>query len=244
MRDEGWGGRYDGVVFDLDGVLTDSEHLWEENWTGYSGRHGRAWAPSNTTAMMGMSMPETARYLADHTGSDEPPPAIAVRLTDWMIEALRDGRVELAPGAYDLVATVARRVPVALASSAPRRMIDAVLAATALAPFFAEVVSSEEVTRGKPSPDVYLEAARRLERDPRRCLAVEDSSNGIKSAVAAGLAVIALPNRLYPPRSEVLALCTMVATSLTDVQAGLVARIDGKELVVPNAGDGRGGGEP
>lgn len=221
-------GRYDGVVFDLDGVLTDTEHLWEENWTGYSGRHGRAWEPSNTTAMMGMSMPETARYLAEHTGSGEPPPAIAVRLTDWMIDALRDGRVELAPGAYDLVTTVARRVPVALASSAPRRMIDAVLAATGLTPFFTDVVSSEEVARGKPSPDVYVEAARRIGREPRRCLGVEDSSNGIKSAVAAGLAVIALPNRLYPPTPDVLALCTMVASSLTEVRDGLVARLDGE----------------
>jgi HAD superfamily hydrolase (TIGR01509 family) len=227
MGDEATAGRYEGVVFDLDGVLTDTEHLWEENWSSYSGHHGRAWEPRHTMALMGMSTPETARYLAEHTGSGEPPPGIAARLTDWMIDALRNGRVILAPGASQLVAAVACRVPIALASSAPRRMIDAVLDATGLAPQFTAAVSSEEVTRGKPSPDVYLEAARRIGRDPRRCLGVEDSSNGIKAAVAAGLAVIALPNRLYPPRPDVLALCTMVASSLAEVQDGLVTRLDG-----------------
>lgn len=220
-------GRYDGVVFDLDGVLTDTEHLWEENWTGYSRDHGRSWEPRNTQAMMGMSMPETARYLAEHTGSGEPPPEIAVRLTDWMIEALNAGRAELAPGAAELVEAAARRAPVALASSAPRRLIDAVLAANGLLPYFTATVSSEEVPRGKPSPDVYIEAARRLGRDAVCCLGVEDSSNGIKSAVAAGLTVVALPNRLYRPRQEVLDLCAAVASSLAEVQRELVGRLDG-----------------
>lgn len=216
---------FQGVVFDLDGVLTDTEHLWEENWRLYSDRFDRLWEARHTQAMMGMSMPETARYLAEHTGSGEPPVAIAAHLTDWMIDALNHGRAEMAPGAAELVVSIAERVPIALASSAPRRLIDAVLAATGLLPSFTATVSSEEVPKGKPSPEVYLEAARRLGIDPAACLGVEDSSNGIKSAVAAGLAVIALPNRLYRPRQEVLDLCVAVAESLSDVQRELLDRL-------------------
>ncbi len=217
---------FTGIVFDLDGVLTDTEHLWEENWSGFSGRHDRAWAAANTQAMMGMSMPETARYLREHTASPDEPETIATVLTDWMIEALHAGRAEINPGAADLVVAVAARAPVALASSAPRRLIDAVLEATGLLPYFTATVSSEEVPRGKPDPGVYLEAARRLRREPTRCLGIEDSSNGIKSALAAGLTVIALPNKLYPPKAEVLDQCAAVASSLADVQRELLRRLD------------------
>lgn len=220
-------GPFRGVVFDLDGVLTDTEHLWEENWTGFSGRHNREWAPANTQAMMGMSMPETACYLREHTDSTDEPEAIAIALTDWMIEALHTGRAEINPGAADLVAAVAARAPVALASSAPRRLIDAVLESTGLLPYFIATVSSEEVPRGKPDPGVYQEAARRLRREPTQCLGVEDSSNGIKSALAAGLTVIALPNKLYPPKAEILDQCAAVASSLADVQRELLNRLEG-----------------
>ena len=215
-----------GVVFDLDGVLTDTEHLWEENWTSFSGRHNRDWAPSNTQAMMGMSMPETARYLREHTESTDDPEEIAIALTDWMIEALHTGRAEINPGAADLVVAVAARVPIALASSAPRRLIDAVLASTRLLPHFTATVSSEEVPRGKPDPGVYLEAAGRLELEPTRCLGIEDSSNGIKSALAAGLTVIALPNKLYPPGADILSRCAAVANSLSEVQEALLSRLE------------------
>ena len=218
--------RFAGVVFDLDGVLTDTEHLWEENWTSYSRYHNRDWAPANTQAMMGMSMPETARYLREHTDSGDDPEEIAIALTDWMIEALHTGRAEINPGAVDLVVAVAARVPIALASSAPRRLIDAVLESTGLLPHFTATVSSEEVPRGKPDPGVYLEAASRLGQDPARCLGIEDSSNGIKSALAAGLTVIALPNKLYPPRGEILNQCAAVANSLSGVQEALLSRLE------------------
>ena len=218
-------GGFAGVVFDLDGVLTDTEHLWEENWVGYSGRFGRPWEATHTQAMMGMSMPETARYLAEHTGSGEPPAEIAINLTDWMIAALNSGRAELTSGASELVAAVAQCAPIALASSAPRRLIDAVLDTTGLSIYFSATVSSEEVPRGKPSPDVYLEAVRRLHRNPARCLAVEDSTNGVRSAASAGLAVVAFPNRLYPPRQEILDLCIAVSPSLDDVRHQLISRL-------------------
>ncbi len=218
-------GLFTGIVFDLDGVLTDTEHLWEENWTGFSGRHQRAWAPANTQAMMGMSMPETARYLREHTDSSDDPEEIAIALTDWMIEALHTGRAEINPGAADLVVAVASRAPVALASSAPRRLIDAVLESTGLLPYFTATVSSEEVPRGKPDPGVYVEAARRLRREPTQCLGIEDSSNGIRSALAAGLTVIALPNKLYPPKAEILSQCAAVASSLAEVQEALLSRL-------------------
>ena len=218
--------RYRGVVFDLDGVLTDTEHLWEENWTAYAARHGTVWTAQDTAAVMGMSVPEWARYLARHTGDVESPEAVATAVIDGMIAALENGRVELADGAQQTVRDLAERVPLGLASSAPRRLIEAVLTATGLRSYFSALVSSEEVPRGKPSPDVYLEATRRLGLPPESCLAVEDSTNGIKAASAAGLTVLAIPNRLYPPKEEALRLCAAVAPSLSEIRDELLRRLD------------------
>ncbi len=226
----GHDGPFAGVIFDLDGVLTDTEHLWEENWTAYSTRYGKTWAPHDTAAVMGMSVPEWSRYLADHAGNGQPAQTVADAVIDGMIAALEKGRVELAPGAVDLVTTVAGRAPLALASSAPRRLILAVLSATDLLRYFTATVSSEEVPRGKPSPDVYREAAHRLGLDPHGCLGVEDSTNGIKAAVAAGLTVIAIPNHQYPPNPDALALCTMVVSSLAEVRTGIMQRLDSRDV--------------
>jgi HAD superfamily hydrolase (TIGR01509 family) len=214
--------RFAGVIFDLDGVLVDSEHLWEENWTAHAVAHGYNWRPADTATVQGMSVPEWSRYLAERTGVG--PAAVATAVIDGMIAALHAGRIGLLPGAAGMVAA-AGRVPLAVASSAPRRLIEAVLDATALRPSFAVLVSSGEVTRGKPSPDVYLEAARRLDLDPLTCAAVEDSSNGILAAAAAGLTVIALPNRVYPPKSEALARCALVAASPAETCRFLRSRL-------------------
>lgn len=213
-----------GVVFDLDGVLVESEHLWEENWVAYAAAHAYDWRPDDTATVQGMSVPEWSGYIAQRIGHGSPP-AIAGRVIDGMIAALADGRIALLPGAAPMVAAAAARVPVGVASSAPRRLIEAVLSATGLLPHMGTFVSSEQVSRGKPSPDVYQEAARRLGLDPFRCLAVEDSSNGITSAAAAGMTVVAIPNPVYPPKPEALALCTFVAASPTEVERLLRARL-------------------
>ena len=166
-------------------------------WMKRSAAAGYAWRHDDTAACQGMSVPEWSRYMASRIGGD--PIAIAGEVIDRIIAALDAGRIELLRGAAPMVAVAAARAPIAVASSAPRRLIEAVLATTGLRPAFSAIVSSEEVARGKPSPDVYAEAARRIGRDPARCAAVEDSSNGIRAAAAAGMLVIAIPIRFIRP---------------------------------------------
>ncbi|MEZ4562450.1 MAG: HAD family phosphatase [Thermomicrobiales bacterium] len=215
---------FEAVIFDMDGVLVESEHLWEENWVRYSGMHGYTWLASDTAMVQGMSVPEWARYLVGRIGSDDPD-HIMEDIVANMIASLHNGRVELLPGSYEMVTTAAARVPVAVASSASFRFIEAVLEATGLRPSFSAVVSSEQVPGGKPAPDVYEEAARRIGVDPRRAIAIEDSSNGLRAAAAAGMHVIALPNQTYPPRPDALALCAKIATSADDVRGYLVEHL-------------------
>ena len=220
-------GRVLGVVFDLDGVLAESEHLWEENWSSYAAGAGYGWAPGDTEQVQGMSVPEWSGYLAERVERPrDDAPAVAERVIDGMIAALHAGRVELLPGAREMVEAVSARVPIAVASSAPRRLIEAVLSSTELIGHFTAIVSSEEVPRGKPSPDVYEEAARRLGVDPSRCVGVEDSSNGIRSAAAAGMTVIAIPNPTYPPKPDALEQCTLVVESPAEASAGVLAWLD------------------
>lgn len=223
--------RFTAVVFDLDGVLVESEHLWEENWTRHAAAHGYVWQPSDTAVVQGMSVPEWSGYLAERIGSDRPT-EVAESVIAGMIGALHAGRVELLPGAREMVIAAADRVPIALASSAGLRMIEAVLETTSLHARFAAYVSSEEVPRGKPSPDVYLEAARRIGVTPEQCAAIEDSSNGLRAAAAAGMTVIAIPNPAYPPQPDALALCARIATSPDDVRHYLIERLPSKQFLV------------
>lgn len=215
---------FDAVIFDMDGVLVESEHLWEENWIRYSSMHDYTWLASDTAMVQGMSVPEWARYLAGQIGSNDPH-HIMEDIVANMIASLHGGRVELLPGSYEMVMTAAARVPIAVASSASYRFIEAVLEATGLRPSFGAVVSSEQVPRGKPAPDVYEEAARRIGVDPTRVIAIEDSSNGLRAAAAAGMHVIALPNATYPPKPDALALCANIATSTDDVRDYLVEHL-------------------
>lgn len=212
---------FEAVIFDMDGVLVESEHLWEENWVRYSGLHAYEWLPSDTAMVQGMSVPEWARYLAGRIGGGDPE-HIMDDIVANMITSLHGGRVELLPGSYEMVMAAAARVPIAVASSASFRFIEAVLEATGLRPSFSAVVSSEQVPNGKPAPDVYLEAARRIGVEPTRAIAIEDSSNGLRAAAAAGMHVVALPNPTYPPKPDALALCAKIATSTEDVRAYLI----------------------
>lgn len=213
-----------GVVFDMDGVLVESEHLWEENWVAYAAANGAVWGPEDTGNAQGMSVPEWSGYLARKVGGHDPED-VARAVIDRMIAALHGGHIALLPGSAEMVRAAAERVPIAVASSAPRRLITAVLEETGLMPFFDAWVSSEEVPRGKPSPDVYAEAARRIGLDPARCAGVEDSSNGIRAAAAAGMTVIAIPNPVYPPKPDALALCAAIAESPDDARRLLVERL-------------------
>lgn len=195
----------EAVVFDMDGVLVESEHLWEEFWTAFAAERGARWGPEQTRSCQGMSAPEWAAFLTEFAGGGDSPEDTERAVVDGMIEALESGRIELLDGALEMVTTASSLGPVALASSAPRRVIDAVLLRHGIDHRFKATVSSAEVPRGKPSPDVYLAAADKLGVAPDACLAVEDSSNGLRSAAAAGMTVAAIPNPQYPPADDALA---------------------------------------
>jgi HAD superfamily hydrolase (TIGR01509 family) len=214
------------VVFDLDGVLIDSERLWDQARRKVAiGHHGH-WRADATAAMLGMSSVEWSRYMRDILGVDLAPDQIVDLVVANLLEQYRR-RLPLIPGAVEAVQRIGRRWPLALASSAGRPVIDTVLAVAGLQHAFQATVSSEEVPRGKPAPDVYLEAAQRLGQPPRGCAAVEDSANGIRSALAAGLHAVAIPNRDYPPPASVLAKAQVVIDSLADLTVELVEQLNG-----------------
>jgi HAD superfamily hydrolase (TIGR01509 family) len=206
-----------GVVFDMDGVLVDTERDWDSARRQVARASGGQWQPDATTDMIGMSAPEWSRYMHDELSVDLEPKEINRRVVAHMLERVGSGP-PLLPGAAAAVESLAGRWPLAVASSANRPVIDAVLKASGLARFFAATVSSEEVARGKPAPDVYLAAARGLNVDPSAVVAIEDSANGIRSAAAAGMVVVALPNLHYPPDAEALAQSHFLIGALDELE--------------------------
>ena len=213
------------VVFDLDGVLLDSERRWDQARREVAIGHGGHWRADATAAMLGMSSVEWSEYMRAVLGVDLAPDQIVDLVVAGLLEQYRR-KLPLIPGAVAAVQRIGRRWPLALASSAGRPVIDSVLATAGLQHDFQVTVSAEEVPRGKPAPDVYLEAAFRLGQPPRACAAVEDSANGIRSAVAAGLRVVAVPNQDYPPPASVLAEAQVVIRSLAELTGELVEQLD------------------
>jgi HAD superfamily hydrolase (TIGR01509 family) len=203
-------------MFDMDGVLVDTERDWDAARREVAEELGGTWKPEATTAMIGMSAPEWSRYMRDELGARAEPEEISRRVVERMLERVGSDP-PLLPGAAAAVQAVAGRFPIGLASSANREVIDAVLQASGLARNFRVTVSSEEVARGKPAPDVYLAAAEALGVEPGAVVAIEDSANGIRSAAAAGMTVIALPNAHYPPDAEALSLAEATIGSLEEL---------------------------
>jgi HAD superfamily hydrolase (TIGR01509 family) len=214
------------VVFDLDGVLVDSETVWDDARRQVVARYGGSWCPDATRAMMGMSSPEWATYLHDTLGVALPASDIIGEVVELVERRYRDG-LPLLPGATESVRALAGCWPLALASSSNRPIIDLFLDASGLKPFFTASVSSEEAPHGKPAPDVYLEATRRLAVRPERCVAVEDSTNGIRAAVAAGIAVIAVPNTHFPPDDAALRMAAVVVGGVGEITVELVRAAGG-----------------
>jgi HAD superfamily hydrolase (TIGR01509 family) len=211
----------DAVVFDMDGVLIDSEHVWDGVREVLARERGGTYGPEQQRAMMGMSSPEWSAYMNEVVGLRESPEEINALVVERMLERYAGGP-PLLPGAIEAVERLAAEWPLAIASSSNRELIDAVLEHTPLGGLFRETVSSEEVARGKPSPDVYLEAARRLGVAPERCAAVEDSHNGILAAKAAGMRTLAIPNPTYPPDDEALAAADLVLAALSDLSVSTI----------------------
>ncbi|PEG34753.1 HAD family hydrolase [Mycolicibacterium agri] len=201
-----------------------SEHLWEQGWKAMSADHGYTWLAEDTKACQGKSVPEWAHYLSERTGMDEH--AAADGVIEMVGEAYDRGEVSLIDGALELVQAAATRVPIALASSAPRTIIDRVMATTPVGEYFRATVSSAEVAAGKPAPDVYQEAVARLGAISEGSYAVEDSSNGIRAAAAAGLTVLGIEHPLYPVDRDASDRAAGVFHSLEDVTAVLMSFLD------------------
>jgi HAD superfamily hydrolase (TIGR01509 family) len=209
------------VVFDLDGVLVDSEHVWDEVRERLARERGGHWHDRAQADMMGMSSREWSQYMHDVIGLREKPDEINEEVVQRLL-ARYEARLPLVAGAIEAVSRVARTFRLAVASSSNRPVIDSVLRVSGLEGFFEVTVSSEEVARGKPAPDVYLETARRLHLEPAACAAVEDSGNGITSARAAGMRVVAIPNRRYPPPEDALTSADLVLSSLDELIPGVI----------------------
>ena len=204
------------VVFDLDGVLLDSEQVWDEAREQLAAERGGHWHPQAQRDMMGMSSTEWSRYMADVIGLPDPPEEINREVVRRLTELYRE-ELPAIPGAREAVERLAARWPLGLASSSNRELIDLALELLGVEHLFTATVSSEEVAHGKPAPDVYLEAARRLGVDPTTAAAVEDSHNGILSAKAARMRVIAIPNAHFPPDEDALAAADVVLDSLAEL---------------------------
>jgi HAD superfamily hydrolase (TIGR01509 family) len=213
----------EAVVFDLDGVLIASEEVWDAVRERYVRERGGRYHAEVQRAMMGMSAPEWSRFLHEDAGVPDEPEVINRDVVVRMLESYRR-ELPLLPGAVEAVRRVAAALPLGLASSSNRLIFEEVLELAGLTDCFRATVSSEEVERGKPAPDVYFEAARRLGVEPASCAAVEDSHAGIRSAKGAGMRVIAIPNPSYPPDDEALALADATLASLDELTPSRIER--------------------
>jgi HAD superfamily hydrolase (TIGR01509 family) len=209
------------VIFDLDGVLIDSEQVWDTAREQLTKELGGRWHEGAQRDMMGMSSLEWSRYMHDDLDIDLPPQEISDEVVRRLQRLYRE-RLPLLPGARKAVERLAARWSLAVASSSNRPLIELVLELAGIADRFRVIVSSEEVERGKPAPDVYLEAARRLGAEPAECAAIEDSEKGILSAHATGMRVVAIPNRDFPPGAEALAAADVVLDSLAKLTPDVV----------------------
>jgi HAD superfamily hydrolase (TIGR01509 family) len=206
----------EAVVFDLDGVLVDTEPVWaavRQELTVSSGGH---WTDEAAAPMLGMSGPEWSAYIHDELEVPLPPAEIHERVVNEVVARIRQGLSPI-PGALEAVARIAARWPVAVASSADRPVIEAALAATGLGEWLHVIVTSEEAGGGKPAPDVFLLAAERLRVAPREAAGVEDSPNGMRAVKAAGMVLIAIPNPSTPVDEDALALADLVLDSIAQL---------------------------
>jgi HAD superfamily hydrolase (TIGR01509 family) len=206
----------EAVIFDLDGVIVDSEQVWAEVRERFVREQGGHWRDEATQEMMGMSSIEWSSYMAEELRVRLPAQEISDRVAEQVRDVYRR-KLPLIPGAVEAVRRVGAIWRLGLASSANRPLIELVLELAGLATLFEITVASEEVARGKPAPDVYLEATSRLRVEPRDAAAIEDSTSGLLAARRAGLAVIAIPNRSFPPTQEALAAADRVLGSLDEL---------------------------
>ena len=209
-------------MFDLDGVIISSEEVWDDVRQALVRERGGRWLPEAHDRMMGMSTPEWTAYMHEELGLDLSPPEIAAEVSRLLAERYRRS-LPLLPGAVDAVRAASVRWPLGVASSSPQELIELVLELAGIREDFAAVLSSERVPRGKPAPDVYLAVLERLGAAAAEAAAVEDSTSGIRAAHAAGMRVVAIPNRVYPPAPDALALADVVLRDATELTPEVLA---------------------
>jgi len=208
----------------MDGVIVDSEPLWVRARKELVRQANGQWIPEAETAMLGISSDEWSAYMRDHLALNMTAEQIREDVIRRMVELYRKG-VPLITGAREAIEAIGRRWRVGVASGSDRVLLDTVLTSSGLAGHFAATVSGEDVAEGKPSPQIYQEACRRLGANPCACVAIEDSGSGIASALAAGMKVIAVPRPGFVPDDEILGRATAVLPDLTDLNPDVVAGV-------------------
>jgi HAD superfamily hydrolase (TIGR01509 family) len=207
------------VLFDMDGLLVDSEPLWFEVETAIMARLGSPWGPADQAQLIGGSLPRSTAYMQRKAAVPVDQEVIAQWLTQGMADLVRARGVRMLPGAAELLAAVqAAGVPCALVTSAEREIMDATLEAIGVR--FPATVCAADVSRSKPDPEPYQRVAGLLGAAPDRCVALEDSPNGIGSAHAAGCAVIAVPSIPPPP-----GLARLTVPSLRDIDLDTLRKV-------------------
>jgi len=217
-------GTIDTVVFDMDGVIFDTEQVWHAVRRDFALANGGHWTEADQMAVMGDNSRQWSLYMREECEV----PLSPAEIFEGVLRGLREryqSELVVYPGARVAVAGLASRFRLGIASSSPRELIETALDVAGMRQYFLELVSSDEVARGKPEPDVYLAACARLHAEPARTAAVEDSTNGIRAAAAAGLAVIAIPNKEFPPAPEVVSLAREVLVSIADLTVEVVVSL-------------------
>jgi len=204
-----------GFIFDMDGLLVDSEPVWDKARAELADRYGKIWTTEDHHNVMGVSTQEWTTYMIDHFGATMPPAEMQKLVIDEMV-AMYNEQIPFFPGAVELVQTVAANYPTGLASGSPRQLIDIVTDYAGFDGCFQVIFSADEVGKGKPAPDVYLATAERMGIDPTKCACIEDSGFGILSGKAAGMLVIAVPDERFPPAAELVAQADIVLGSLAE----------------------------
>jgi HAD superfamily hydrolase (TIGR01509 family) len=214
----------EAVIFDMDGVILDSETAWHEVRRDFVAEHGGSWTEDDQRAVMGANSVQWAEHIRRRFGV----PLATEEVVDRVVQRLGarfSRKLPLLPGAVEAVQRMATRYPLGLASSSPRGVIDLVLQASGLSGCFRAWISSDEVQGGKPRPDVYLAACKLVGVQPANAAAVEDSANGLRAAHAAGLAVVAVPNAAFPPEPEALELADLVIARVADLDPSAVSAL-------------------
>jgi HAD superfamily hydrolase (TIGR01509 family) len=218
----------DTVIFDLDGVIIASEEVWNSVRHDFAEAKGGHWSlVTDQPFVMGVNSMQWAALMRENNGVD----LSDKEIYDGIIAGLRERyshHLPVIPGAFETVAGLAQHYSLGVASSSPLEIIEYALELAGLRQFFGAVVSSDEVPRGKPEPDVYREACTRLGTSPERAAAVEDSASGIQAAFSAGLAVIAIPNPDFPPSAEAVSLADVVLGSIGELNRAVVASLGEK----------------